>query len=250
MKIVSWNVNGLRACNGKGFPDFFNSVRADIFCVQETKLQKGEIELDIPGYLEYWNYAERKGYSGTAVFSRIEPLSVSYGMGISAHDNEGRIITLEFEGFYFVNVYVPNSGEELKRLSYRLVWDDDFRCFLEALDCRKPVIICGDFNVAHKEIDLKNPSSNHHTAGFTNEEREKFTEFLDAGFIDAFRYLYPDTKEQYTYWTYMFNARARNTGWRIDYGCISRRIRDDLREFKMYSSITGSDHCPVEMEIF
>jgi exodeoxyribonuclease III len=250
MNIVSWNVNGLRACYAKGFAGFFRSVNADIFCVQETKLQQGEIELDIPGYLEYWNYAQRKGYSGTAVFSRTEPLSVSYGLGIPAHDTEGRVITLEFDEFCFVNVYVPNSGEELKRLSYRMEWDDDFREYLKALDEKKPVVVCGDFNVAHRDIDLKNPSSNHHTAGFTDDEREKFSKLLDSGFVDAFRYLYPDAKDQYTYWTYMFHARARNAGWRIDYGCISERIRAHLRGFKMHSGVTGSDHCPVEMEIF
>lgn len=249
MKIVSWNVNGLRACYGKGFADFFNRVDADIFCVQETKLQQGEIHLDIAGYTEYWSYAERKGYSGTALFSRKEALSASYGIGIAAHDTEGRTITLEYDDFYFVCVYVPNSGEELKRLSYRMEWDDDFRAYLTALDAKKPVVICGDFNVAHREIDLRNPSSNHHTAGFTDEEREKFSALLDAGFVDSFRYLYPDVKDQYTYWSYRFNARSRNTGWRIDYGCISERLKPELHDFHIHSDVLGSDHCPIELTI-
>ncbi len=250
MRIVSWNVNGLRACYNKGFMDFFYDIDADILCVQETKLQLGDIKLDIPNYLEYWNCAQRKGYSGTAVFSKVEPASVSYGMGIPVHDTEGRVITLEFDKFYFVTVYVPNSGEELKRLDYRMEWDDDFRRYLNTLDSSKPVIVCGDFNVAHQNIDLKNPSSNHHTAGFTDEERGKFTALLDSGFTDTFRYLYPDVTDRYTYWTYMFNARARNAGWRIDYGCISERIRDDLKDLKIHSGVMGSDHCPIELEIF
>ena len=250
MKIVSWNVNGLRACYGKGFPDFFKLADADIFCVQETKLQQGDIAVDLPGYTEYWNYAERKGYSGTAVFSRKEALSASYGIGIPAHDTEGRVITLEYDEFYFVCVYVPNSGEELKRLSYRMEWDDAFRAYLLSLDARKPIVVCGDFNVAHKEIDLKNPASNHHSAGFTDEERAKFTELLDAGFVDTFRQLYPDAKDQYTYWSYRFGARARNAGWRIDYGCISQRVSDSLHSFTIHSGVMGSDHCPIEMEIF
>jgi exodeoxyribonuclease-3 len=249
MKIVSWNVNGLRACYGKGFSDFFSRADADIFCVQETKLQQGEIALDLPGYTEYWSYALRKGYSGTAVFSRREALSASYGIGIPAHDTEGRVITLEFDDFYFVCVYVPNSGEELKRLSYRMEWDDDFRAYLAALDQKKPVVACGDFNVAHAEIDLKNPASNHHTAGFTDEEREKFSALLEAGFVDAFRYLYPDERDQYTYWSYRFNARSRNAGWRIDYGCISQRLVPALSGFSIHSGVTGSDHCPIEMEV-
>ncbi len=250
MKIISWNVNGLRACYGKGFADFFRAAGADIFCVQETKLQQGEIALDLPGYTEYWSYAERKGYSGTAVFSRKQALAVAYGIGIAEHDTEGRTITLEYDDFYFVCVYVPNSGEELKRLSYRMGWDDDFREYLLALDAKKPVIACGDFNVAHREIDLKNPSSNHHTAGFTNEEREKFSLLLESGFADSFRRLHPDAKDQYTYWSYRFNARARNTGWRIDYACISERLTDELKSFTIHSDILGSDHCPVEMKIF
>ena len=250
MKIISWNVNGLRACYGKGFPDFFKLANADIFCVQETKLQQGDIVVDLPGYTEYWNYAERKGYSGTAVFSRKEALSASYGIGIPTHDTEGRVITLEYDEFYFVCVYVPNSGEELKRLSYRMEWDDDFRAYLLSLDAKKPVVVCGDFNVAHKEIDLKNPASNHHSAGFTDEERDKFTELLDAGFVDTFRQLYPDVKDQYTYWSYRFGARARNAGWRIDYGCISQLVSDSLRSFTIHSDVMGSDHCPIEMEMF
>jgi len=250
MKIVSWNVNGLRACYGKGFVDFFKQVDADIFCVQETKLQQGDIALDLPGYAEYWNYAERKGYSGTAVFSRKEALTASYGIGTPEHDTEGRVITLEFEDFYFVCVYVPNSGEGLKRLSYRMEWDDAFRDYLLALDAKKPVVVCGDFNVAHQEIDLKNPATNHQTAGFTDEERAKFTELLDAGFVDSFRKLYPDATDQYTYWTYRFNARARNAGWRIDYGCISQRATDSLHSFTIHDGVMGSDHCPVELEIF
>lgn len=250
MKIVSWNVNGLRACYGKGFVDFFKRVDADIFCVQETKLQQGDIALEITGYSEYWSYAERKGYSGTAVFSRKEALTASYGMGIVAHDTEGRTITLEFDDYFFVCVYVPNSGEELKRLSYRMEWEDDFRAYLAALDEKKPVIVCGDFNVAHREIDLKNPSSNHHTAGFTDEEREKFSALLDAGFVDSFRFLHPDAKDQYTYWSYRFNARTRNAGWRIDYGCISERLKPMLRGFHIYSEVPGSDHCPIELEMF
>ena len=250
MKIISWNVNGLRACYGKGFVDFFKLMDADIFCVQETKLQQGEIALDLPGYNEYWNYAERKGYSGTAVFSRKEALSASYGIGIPEHDTEGRVITLEFEEFYFVCVYVPNSGEELKRLSYRMEWDDAFRAYLLGLDAKKPVVVCGDLNVAHKEIDLKNPSSNHHTAGFTDEERARFTELLDAGFVDSFRQLYPDAEGRYTYWSYRFNARARNAGWRIDYGCISQRATESLHDFIIHDGGMGSDHCPIELEIF
>ncbi len=249
MKIVSWNVNGLRACYAKGLMDFFNAANADIFCVQETKMHQGELKLDIPNYLEYWNDAQKKGYSGTAVFSKKEPLSVSYGIGIPEHDSEGRVIALEFEKFIIVNVYVPNAGEELKRLAYRMKWDDAFRRYLVALDKNKPVIACGDFNVAHQEIDLKNPSSNHHTAGFTSEEREKFTALLNSGFTDAFRYLYPEAKDQYTYWTYMFNARARNAGWRIDYGCVSSRAAAELKDFIIHSSVMGSDHCPVEIEI-
>jgi exodeoxyribonuclease-3 len=249
MKIVSWNVNGLRACYGKGFSDYFRRSDAELFCVQETKLQQGEIVIDFPGYAEYWNCAERKGYSGTAVFSRRQPLSVEYGIGLAPHDAEGRAIMLEFDDFFLVNVYVPNSGEELKRLSYRMEWDDAFRTYLAGLDVIKPVVACGDFNVAHQEIDLKNPSSNHHTAGFTDEEREKFTALLNAGFTDAFRYLYPDAKDQYTYWSYRFNARARNAGWRIDYACVSKRLEPMLNDFTINQDVPGSDHCPIELDI-
>lgn len=250
MKIVSWNVNGLRACYGKGFPDFFGAVDADIFCIQETKLQRGVFEFDEPGYIDYWNDAEKKGYSGTAVFSRIEPKAVTYGIGIDAHDHEGRVITLEFDDFYFVNVYVPNAGQELKRLSYRMEWDADFRGYLSALDAQKNVIVCGDFNVAHQEIDLKNPSSNKHSAGFTDEERGGFTKLLEAGFTDSFRHLYPDRRDVYTYWSYRFGARGRNAGWRIDYACISDKLQSTLNEFTIHSNVMGSDHCPIAIDIF
>lgn len=250
MKIVSWNVNGLRACYGKGFADFFSAADADIFCVQETKLQRGDFELSPPGYLDYWNDAEKKGYAGTAVFTRLEPKAVTYGIGIDAHDHEGRVITLEFDGFYFVNVYVPNAGEELKRLAYRMDWDNDFRGYLSALRGAKDVIVCGDLNVAHQEIDLKNPASNRRSAGFTDEEREGFTRLLAAGFTDSFRHLYPDRRDAYTYWTYRFGARARNAGWRIDYACISDSLKDRLREFTIHSDVMGSDHCPVSVDIF
>ncbi len=250
MKIVSWNVNGLRACYGKGFTDFFTAGNADIFCVQETKLQRGDFEFDRPDYFDYWNDAEKKGYSGTAVFTKQEPIAVTYGIGIDAHDHEGRVITLEFDGFYFVNVYVPNAGEELKRLSYRMEWDEAFRAYLTSLDAKKSVIVCGDFNVAHQPIDLKNPSANKHTAGFTDEEREGFTKLLSAGFTDSFRHLYPDKRDAYTYWSYRFGARARNAGWRIDYACISQRLNSELREFTIHSDVMGSDHCPVSIDIF
>ncbi len=250
MKIVSWNVNGLRACVNKGFMDFFNTADADIFCVQEIKLKQGDIDLKTEGYHDYWNYAQKKGYSGTAVFSKSEPLSVKKGMGIEAHDKEGRITTLEYANFFLVNVYAPNSGVELARLSYRMQWEDDFRRFVTLLGEKKPVVFCGDFNVAHKEIDLKNPSSNHHTAGFTDEEREKFTLLLKAGFIDSFRYLYPNARDKYTYWSYKFGARKRNAGWRIDYGCISNSLEKELKSFTINSDILGSDHCPITLEIF
>ena len=250
MKIVSWNVNGLRACYGKGFTDFFTAGNADIFCIQETKLQRGDFEFDRPDYFDYWNDAEKKGYSGTAVFTKQEPIAVTYGIGIDAHDHEGRVITLEFDGFYFVNVYVPNSGEELKRLNYRMEWDEAFRGYLTSLDAKKSVIVCGDFNVAHQPIDLKNPASNKHTAGFTDEEREGFTKLLGAGFADAFRQLYPDKRDAYTYWSYRFGARARNAGWRIDYACISERLSSELHEFTIHSDVMGSDHCPVSIDIF
>lgn len=250
MKIVSWNVNGLRACYGKGFADFFDTANADIICVQETKLQRGDLEFDRPDYFDYWNDADKKGYSGTAVFSRREPNAVTYGIGIDAHDHEGRVITLEFDDFYFVNVYVPNSGEELKRLAYRMDWDQDLRGYLSALKGNKSVIVCGDLNVAHQEIDLKNPAANRRSAGFTDEERESFTKLLDAGFIDSFRHLYPDKKDAYTYWSYRFGARGRNAGWRIDYACISDKLKKELREFTIHSDVMGSDHCPVSIDIF
>ena len=249
MKIVSWNVNGLRACYTKGFEDYFLSADADIFCIQETKMQEGNFDFSPEGYEGFWNYADKKGYSGTAVFSRRAPKDVTYGIGVDMHDHEGRVITLEYEDFYFVNVYVPNSQEELKRLSYRMVWDDDFRSHLEQLDGKKPVIVCGDFNVAHQEIDLKNPASNRRNAGFTDEEREGFSRLLNAGFVDTFRHLYPDTTDAYSYWSYRFGARQRNAGWRIDYVCISKRIVGKLNSAGIQSSVMGSDHCPVSAEL-
>ncbi|MFA5675308.1 MAG: exodeoxyribonuclease III [Christensenellales bacterium] len=248
MKTVSWNVNGFRAAYTKGFADYFGSSGADIFCVQETKMQRGDFDFSPKGYYSYWNYAEKKGYSGTAVFSRMKPLSASFGMGIKEHDAEGRIITLEFDDFYFVNVYVPNSQRELKRLDYRMEWDGDFRGYIKKLDDKKPVIACGDFNVAHKEIDLKNPSANRNNAGFTEQEREGFTRLLDAGFTDSFRFLYPDAKGAYTYWSYLYGARSRNAGWRIDYICMSRRLTDKLKSAAIHDDISGSDHCPISAE--
>ena len=250
MKIVSWNVNGLRACLTKGFMDYFESTGADIFCIQETKMHQGDAEIDIKGYEDYWNDAEKKGYSGTAVFAKTKPDHVTYGIGIDQHDHEGRVITLEYDTFYLVNVYVPNAGEELKRLSYRMQWDKDFRAYLKALDEKKPVIVCGDFNVAHKEIDLKNPSTNHKNAGFTDEERAGFTELLEAGFVDVFRRMNPEASDMYTYWTYRFGARKRNAGWRIDYGCVSKRVFDDVKGFEIETDVMGSDHCPIITEIF
>ena len=249
MKIVSWNVNGLRACLQKGFSDFFGQSDANIFCIQETKMQDGEAAFHPEGYHAFWNDASKKGYSGTAVFSRTTPDTVSLGMGIPAHDQEGRLITLEFGDCYLVNVYVPNAQEELRRLTYRMRWDEDFRGYLVGLDKKKPVIVCGDFNVAHQEIDLKNPETNRRHAGFTDEERDQFSALLDAGFLDGFRYLNPDARDQYTYWTYRFNARARNAGWRIDYGCISNRISSRLKEFTIHSDVMGSDHCPISFVI-
>ena len=249
MRLISWNVNGLRACVGKGFLDFFHEIDADIFCVQETKLQEGQIDLDTPGYFQYWNYAVKKGYSGTAVFTKKEPLSVEYGLGIEEHDQEGRVITLEFEDFYFVTVYTPNSQNELKRLDYRMTWEDAFCAFLKRLDEKKPVVVCGDMNVAHQEIDLKNPSSNHRNAGFTDDERGKFTELLEAGMIDSFRYFYPDQTEIYSWWSYRFQARSRNAGWRIDYFLVSERAKENMQDAKILTEIMGSDHCPVELEI-
>ena len=249
MKLISWNVNGLRACVGKGFEDYFASFGADVFCLQETKLQEGQIDLAPSGYHVYWNYADKKGYSGTAVFSRREPLNVSYGMGVDEHDHEGRMITLEYDGFYLICVYVPNAQRELTRLSYRMRWEDDFRAYVCALDRKKPVIWCGDLNVAHKEIDLKNPRTNRGNAGFTDEERGKFTEILSCGFIDTYRFFYPDRTDAYSWWSYMGGARAKNVGWRIDYFCASERLKDLLIDAAIYPEIMGSDHCPVGLEI-
>ena len=249
MKFISWNVNGLRACMGKGFMDFFKEIDADIFCLQETKLSEGQIEMELPGYLQYWNYAEKKGSSGTAVFTKKEPISVTYGIGIEEHDHEGRVITAEFDDFYFVDVYVPNSQRELTRLDYRMVWEDAFLSYVKKLDEKKPVIYCGDLNVAHKEIDLKNPKSNHMNAGFTDEERACFTKVTESGFIDSFRYFYPDEKDKYSWWSYMFKAREKNAGWRIDYFVVSEKIKDRMVDAKIHADILGSDHCPVELDI-
>lgn len=249
MKMISWNVNGLRAAVGKGFLDYFKEADADIFSIQETKLQEGQIDLPTEGYHQYWNYAEKKGYSGVAVFTKQEPISVSYGLGIEEHDKEGRVITLEFEKFYHVTVYTPNSQQENARLDYRMTWDDAFRAYLQELDKTKPVIVCGDLNVAHTEIDLKNPSTNRRNAGFTDEERGKFTELLEAGFVDTFRHFYPDVTGAYSWWSYRFNARKNNAGWRIDYYVVSERLRDALQDTKIHSDIMGSDHCPVELDI-
>ncbi len=250
MKFISWNVNGLRAVMGKGFMDIFQELDADIFALQETKLQAGQIEMDLPGYHQYWNYAVKKGYSGTAVFTKTEPLSVSYGLGIEEHDQEGRVITLEFEQFYFVTCYTPNSQNELARLPYRMAWEDDFRAYLQALDKKKPVVLCGDLNVAHCEIDLKNPAANRKNAGFSDEERAQMTNLLSAGFTDTFRYLYPNAKEIYSWWSYRFKARERNAGWRIDYFITSSRLEAEIKEAKIHHQIFGSDHCPVELDIF
>lgn len=247
MKLISWNVNGLRACVQKGFLDFFKDVDADIFCIQESKLQEGQINLDLEGYHQYWNYAEKKGYSGTAIFTKIQPLSVNYGINIEEHDKEGRVITLEFNDFYMVTVYTPNSQEKLARLDYRMKWENDFREYLKKLDEVKPVVMCGDLNVAHEEIDLKNPKSNRKNAGFSDEEREKFTEFLANGFIDTFRYFNPDKEGAYSWWSYRFNARANNAGWRIDYFCVSEKLKDNLVSAAIHSDVLGSDHCPVEL---
>ena len=247
MKYVSWNVNGIRACLKKGFLESFESLNADIFALQETKAQKDQIELDIPGYTLYTNDALKKGYSGTAILTRIEPLSVSYGIGIEEHDQEGRVITLEFEDYYFVTCYTPNSKKELARIDYRMEWEDAFLAYLDALN--KPVILCGDLNVAHNEIDLKNPSSNHHNAGFSDQERNKMTELLSHGYIDTFRYLYPDKKDAYTWWSYMFKSRERNAGWRIDYFIVSDSLKERIKESLIYSDILGSDHCPIGLEM-
>ena len=250
MKLISWNVNGIRACLIKGFEEFFKKVDADMFCIQETKCQEGQVELEFEGYTSYWNSAEIKGYSGTAIFTKIKPISVTYGIGIEEHDNEGRVITLEFEKFYLVNVYTPNSKRELERLDYRQIWEDEMRKYLLRLNETKPVIMCGDLNVAHKEIDLKNPSTNRRSAGFTDEERNKMTELLDSGFVDTYRYLYPNKENAYTWWSYMRKAREKDIGWRIDYFIVSEDIKKDIKDAKIYSEIMGSDHCPVGLEIF
>lgn len=248
MKLISWNVNGLRACEGKGFSDVFRELDADCFCLQETKMQQGQLDLEFEGYRSYWNYAEKKGYSGTAIYTRQEPLSVSYGLGREEHDHEGRVITLELEAFYLVCVYTPNSQDGLRRLSYRMEWEDAFRQYLLALDQRKPVIVCGDMNVAHEEIDLKNPKTNRRNAGFTDEERQKFTELLQSGFIDTFRTLYPE-QVTYSWWSYRFQARQKNAGWRIDYFLTSARLRDRIADAKIHTDIMGSDHCPIELRV-
>ena len=247
MKFISWNVNGLRACMQKGFLDFFNEVDADFFCVQETKLQEGQIALDLPGYHQFWNYAEKKGYSGTAIFTKHEPLSVSYGIGIPEHDHEGRLITLEYDAFYLVTCYTPNSQNELARLPYRMQWEEDFLAFLKRLDEVKPVIVCGDLNVAHEEIDLKNPKTNRKNAGFSDEERAKMTTLLNSGFTDTFRYFYPDKEGIYSWWSYRFKAREKNAGWRIDYFITSRCLDEKLQSAGIHTEVYGSDHCPVEL---
>ncbi|KJU72416.1 exodeoxyribonuclease III [Clostridium baratii] len=248
-KLISWNVNGLRACVKKGFLDYFNEVNADIFCIQETKLQEGQIDLDLKNYHMYWNYAEKKGYSGTALFTKEEPISVKYGLGIEEHDTEGRVITAEFDDYYIVTVYTPNSQDKLARIDYRMAWEDVFRDYLKELEKNKPVIVCGDLNVAHKEIDLKNPKTNRKNAGFSDEEREKFSILLDSGFIDTFRYFYPELEGAYSWWSYRFNARKNNAGWRIDYFLVSNSLKDKLINAKIHSEILGSDHCPIELEI-
>lgn len=249
MKCISWNVNGIRACVKKGFLDFFKEADADIFCIQETKMQEGQLDLDLDGYEQYWNYAVKKGYSGTAIFTKERPLAVTYGMAIEEHDQEGRVITLEYEDFYFVTVYTPNSQSELARLDYRMTWEDDFLAYLKGLEEKKPVVFCGDLNVAHKEIDLKNPKTNRKNAGFTDEERGKFTDLLAAGFTDTFRYLYPDVGGIYSWWSYRFSARAKNAGWRIDYFCVSDCLKDKIEDAKILTDVMGSDHCPIELDI-
>lgn len=248
MKLVSWNVNGLRACMEKGFMDFFDKMEADVFCLQEIKLQEGQIEWEKPGYYAYWNYAQKKGYSGTALFCKKEPLNVTYGIGIEEHDTEGRVITAEFHDIYVVTCYTPNSQRELTRLDYRMKWEDDFRSYLMELSSKKPVALCGDLNVAHQEIDLKNPKSNHKNAGFTDEERGKFSELLNAGFVDSYRYCYPD-KVEYSWWSYMFKAREKNAGWRIDYFVVSENMKDRIADARIHTQVLGSDHCPVELEL-
>ncbi len=248
-KMISWNVNGLRACLGKGFLEYLKESDADIFCIQESKLQEGQVELELPGYHQYWNYAEKKGYSGTAMFTKEEPVSVAYGLGIEEHDHEGRVITAEFPEYYVVTCYTPNSQDGLKRLDYRMQWEDAFRAYLKALETKKPVIFCGDLNVAHQEIDLKNSKTNRKNAGFSDEERAKFTELLEAGFVDTFRYFYPDQEGIYSWWSYRFSARAKNAGWRIDYFCVSESLKDRLVDAKIHTEVMGSDHCPVELDI-
>jgi len=249
MKLISWNVNGIRACVQKNFLEFFHEINADIFCIQESKMQAGQLDLELEGYYQYWNYAEKKGYSGTAIFSKTEAISVEYGIGIDEHDKEGRVITLEFEDFYMVNVYTPNAQNELARLDYRMKWEDDFKGYLKKLEEKNPVIVCGDLNVAHKEIDLKNPKANRKNAGFSDEEREKLSKLLDAGFIDSFRYFFPEQTDIYSWWSYRFSARAHNAGWRIDYFLTSESLQDKLLGAKIHSDILGSDHCPVELSI-
>lgn len=245
LKLISWNVNGIRACMGKGFLDFFQTEDADIFCLQETKLQEGQISLDLPGYYQYWNYAEKKGYSGTAVFTKREPINVTYGLGIEEHDHEGRVITLEFPEFYFITVYTPNSQDGLARLEYRMKWEDDFLAYVKNLEKTKPVIFCGDLNVAHKEIDLKNPKTNRKNAGFTDEERAKFTTIMETGLVDTFRHFYPNLEGAYSWWSYRFHAREKNAGWRIDYFIVSDCLKDNLEDAVIYKDIMGSDHCPI-----
>ena len=247
MKLISWNVNGLRACCGKGFEDYFNRMEADFFCLQETKMQEGQLDLQFMGYQSYWNYAEKKGYSGTAIYTKHQPLSVTYGIGVEEHDHEGRVITLEMEQFYLITVYVPNSQDGLKRLDYRMTWEDAFLAYLQQLEEKKPVVVCGDLNVAHQEIDLKNPKSNRKNAGFTDEERAKFTQWLNAGFTDTFRYFYPEQKEIYSWWSYRFKAREKNAGWRIDYFVTSASLNEKLVDAKIHTDVYGSDHCPVEL---
>ena len=249
MKLISWNVNGLRACAGKGFEESFKALDADFFCLQETKMQEGQLDLAFDGYESYWNYADKKGYSGTAIYTRQKPLNVSYGIGIDEHDHEGRVITLEMDNYFLVTVYTPNSQDGLKRLDYRMKWEDDFQAYLKSLDEKKPVIVCGDMNVAHKEIDLKNPKTNRKNAGFTDEEREKFTQLLQKGFIDTFRFFYPDKTDIYSWWSYRFHAREKNAGWRIDYFVVSERLAEKLEGASIHNEVYGSDHCPVELTI-
>ena len=249
LKFISWNVNGLRACVGKGFAESFKQLDADFFCLQETKMQEGQLDLDFEGYTSYWNYAEKKGYSGTAIFTRHQPISVSYGLGIEEHDHEGRVITLEMQDFYLITVYTPNSQDGLRRLDYRMTWEDDFLEYIKRFDEKKPVIVCGDLNVAHEEIDLKNPKSNRKNAGFTDEEREKMTKWLNSGFTDTFRYFYPEQKDIYSWWSYRFKAREKNAGWRIDYFIVSNRLQERLDNAKIHTEIYGSDHCPVELTL-